>query len=144
MGGSLTMMLKGFTALFLISSVCARHFLIETEGDGKKESDAGADSKSSKETESIIQAELESYAELVRDRIKSGSGQAEVKAMLAKEGMKISPQALVTLFGDDLDMIESWKDVEDLWIDDLVDTLYTLYKDGEIVVRWVGDKISHE
>merc|ERR1712156_698176 len=80
MGGSLTMMLKGFTALFLISSVCARHFLIETEGDGKKESDAGADSKSSKETESIIQAELESYAELVRDRIKSGSGQAEVKA----------------------------------------------------------------
>ena len=32
-------------------------------GDGKKESDAGADSKSSKETESIIQAELESYAD---------------------------------------------------------------------------------
>ena len=60
---------------------------------------------------------------------------------------------------DDLDMIENWEDVEDLksigknkaakgaeklWIDDLVDTLYTLYKDGEIVVRWVGDKISHE
>ena len=99
------------------------------------------------------------FSRLVRDRIKSGSGQAEVKAMLAKEGMKISPQALVTLFGDDLDMIENWEDVEDLksigknkaakgaeklWIDDLVDTLYTLYKDGEIVVRWVGDKISHE
>ena len=99
------------------------------------------------------------FSRLVRDRIKSGSGQAEVKAVLAMEGMKISPQALVTLFGDDLDMIENWEDVEDLksigknkaakgaeklWIDDLVDTLYTLYKDGEIVVRWVGDKISHE
>ena len=99
------------------------------------------------------------FARLVWDRIKSGSGQAEVKAVLAMEGMKISPQALVTLFGDDLDMVETWKDVEDLksigknkaakgieklWIDDLVDTLYTLYKDGEIVVRWVGDKISHE
>ena len=99
------------------------------------------------------------FSRLVRDRIKSGSGQADVKAVLAMEGMKISPQALVTLFGDDLDMIENWEDVEDLksigknkaakgaeklWIDDLVDTLYTLYKDGEIVVRWVGDKISHE
>ena len=99
------------------------------------------------------------FSRLVRDRIKSGSGQAEVKAVLANEGMKISPQALLTLFGDDLDMIENWEDVEDLksigknkaakgaeklWIDDLVDTLYTLYKDGEIVVRWVGDKISHE
>ena len=96
------------------------------------------------------------FSRLVRDRIiKSGSGQAELKAMLAKEGMKISPQALLTLF----DMVESWEAVEDLksigknkaakgaeklWIDDLVDTLYTLYKDGEIVVRWVGDKISHE
>ena len=99
------------------------------------------------------------FSRLVQNRIKSGSGQAEVKAVLANEGMKISPQALLTLFGDDLDMIENWEDVEDLksigknkaakgaeklWIDDLVDTLYTLYKDGEIVVRWVGDKISHE
>ena len=99
------------------------------------------------------------FSRLVQNRIKSGSGQAEVKAVLANEGMKISTQALLTLFGDDLDMIENWEDVEDLksigknkaakgaeelWIDDLVDTLYTLYKDGEIVVRWVGDKISHE
>merc|ERR1719150_461130 len=29
------MMLKGFTALLLISSTCAKHFLVETEGDNK-------------------------------------------------------------------------------------------------------------
>ena len=80
-------------------------------------------------------------ARLVQDKLKSGSGdqagQAQLKAMLAKEGMKLSPQAWVTLFNE-LDTNYIGK------LEDLVDTLYTLYKDGEILVRWVGDKISHE
>ena len=81
------------------------------------------------------------FARLVQDKLKSGSGdqagQAELKAMLGKEGMKLSPQAWLTLF-DELDTNYDGK------LEDLVDTLYTLYKDGEILVRWVGDKISHE
>ena len=83
------------------------------------------------------------FARLVQDKLKSGSGdqagQAELKAMLGKEGMKLSPQAWGILFNE-LHTNYNGK------LEDLVDTLYTLYKDkdGEILVRWVGDKISHE
>ena len=83
------------------------------------------------------------FARLVQDKLKSGSGdqagQAQLKAMLGKEGMKLSPQAWVTL----LNKLHTNYDGK---LEDLVDTLYTLYKDkdGEILVRWVGDKISHE
>ena len=64
------------------------------------------------------------FARLVQDKLKSGSGdqagQAELKAMLWKEGMKLSPQAWLTLF-DELDTNYIGK------LEELVDTLYTLY-----------------
>ena len=50
------------------------------------------------------------------------------------------PQACVTLFNElNTNYIGKMEEFE-FWIEGLVDTLHTLYKDGEIQVRWVGDR----